>query len=153
VIAGCTTDAGIFCCGASPTLKNLTIVGNVFGIAAYEGAEPNITNCILWYNSRDDMYGYKAAYFCNIEDFKADPAAGNIQQKPGFADLQRSDYHLMSQWGRYVPASRTWVTDKETSPCIDTGNPRDDYRGEPTPNGGRINMGAYGGTPYASKSH
>jgi len=33
---------------SSPTLKNLTIVDNNFGIAAYEGSSPNIINCILW---------------------------------------------------------------------------------------------------------
>jgi hypothetical protein len=38
------------------------------------------------------------------------------------------------------------------SPCIDAGDPAFDYHLEPEPNGQRINMGAYGGTPYAEKS-
>jgi len=39
------------------------------------------------------------------------------------------------------------------SPCIDTGDPSDtDWQNELLPNGSRINMGAYGGTPEASMS-
>ena len=39
-----------------------------------------------------------------------------------------------------------------TSPCIDAGDPTADWTGELWPHGGRINMGAYGGTPEASMS-
>lgn len=151
VISGCS-NAGILCHGASPTLRNLTIVGNGSGIIAYEGSDPNITNCILWDNRYADLEGSCKARFSNIEDNVADTAAGNIRRDPMFADRAGSDYHLKSRAGRYVSRLQTWVTDSETSPCIDAGNPRDDYRAEPMPNGGRINMGAYGGTPYASKS-
>jgi hypothetical protein len=35
------------------------------------------------------------------------------------------------------------------APSIDAGDPADDYRAEPDPNGGRINQGAFGNTPYA----
>jgi len=46
-----------------------------------------------------------------------------------------------------------WVVDQQHSPCIDAGDPNDiDWINEPEPNGGRINMGAYGGTSRASKS-
>ncbi len=38
------------------------------------------------------------------------------------------------------------------SPCIDTGDPASDYSNEPEPNGGRINIGAYGGTAEATTS-
>jgi len=38
------------------------------------------------------------------------------------------------------------------SPCIDAGDPEDDYAEEPEPNGGVINIGAYGGTPQATLS-
>ncbi len=155
VITG-ASDAGILCVSASPTLKNLTIVGNGTGILTYDGSDPNITNCIIWYNNVDvyaEGKGKAKPRFSNMQYNTADKAAGNLQTDPLFADKDRSDYHLKSQWGRYVYASNTWVTDSKTSPCIDAGNSRDDYRGEPTPNGGRINMGAYGGTPYASKSN
>ncbi|MBC7187923.1 MAG: T9SS type A sorting domain-containing protein, partial [Calditrichaeota bacterium] len=37
-----------------------------------------------------------------------------------------------------------------TSPCVDAGDPAEDYSLEPEPNGGRIDMGAYGNTPEAT---
>jgi hypothetical protein len=63
------------------------------------------------------------------------------------------DYHLKSQGGRWDPAARVWVMDNVTSPCIDAGDPNSPIGEEPFPNGGRINMGAYGGTVEASKSY
>ncbi len=70
------------------------------------------------------------------------------------------DYHLKSQAGRYDPPQDTlrwnsgsWVLDDVTSPCIDAGDPNSPIGDEPEPNGGRINMGAYGGTSQASKSY
>ena len=150
VISGCS-GAGVFCSSASPTLRNLTIVGNGRGIEAYDGSDPNITNCILWGNSGQDLNQCKARY-SNIQDNVADTKVGNMQRDPMFADPQRGDYHLKSRAGRYVPLLDTWVTDSVTSPCIDAGNPKDDYRGERMPNGGRIDMGAHGGTPFASCS-
>ncbi|MHC4951462.1 MAG: BACON domain-containing protein, partial [Planctomycetota bacterium] len=47
----------------------------------------------------------------------------------------------------------SWMTDDVTSPCIDAGDPADmGWQGELWPHGGRINMGAYGGTAQASMS-
>ena len=63
------------------------------------------------------------------------------------------DYHLKSQAGRYDPNAETWVKDDITSPCIDAGDMGSPIGHEPFPNGGIINMGAYGGTAEASKSY
>jgi len=62
------------------------------------------------------------------------------------------DYHLKSQAGRWDPVSESWIQDDITSPCIDAVDPNSPIGHEPFPNGGIINMGAYGGTPQASKS-
>jgi len=62
------------------------------------------------------------------------------------------DYHLKSQTGRWDPNSANWVADDVTSPCIDAGDPDSPVGDEPAPNGGIINMGAYGGAAEASKS-
>lgn len=71
---------------------------------------------------------------------------------PLFADPDNGDYHLLSRRGRYRPEHNAWILDNITSPCVDAGVPSDDYSNEPAPNGGRINLGAYGGTAYASMS-
>lgn len=63
------------------------------------------------------------------------------------------DYHLKSQAGRFDPSSQRWIKDGVTSPCIDAGDPNSPIDSEPFPNGGIINMGAYGGTAEASKSY
>jgi hypothetical protein len=63
------------------------------------------------------------------------------------------DYHLKSQVGRWDPATEDWVVDDVTSPCIDAGDPNSPVGEEPFPNGGRVNMGAYGGTAEASMSY
>jgi hypothetical protein len=77
---------------------------------------------------------------------------GNLDKDPLFADPDADDYHLKSAAGRWDPATQTWVQDTVTSPCIDAGDPTTDLIDEPDPNGGRINLGAYGGTTQASKS-
>ena len=77
---------------------------------------------------------------------------GGLPSNPLFADPNNGDYHLLSQRGRYWPRPDVWVLDKVTSSCIDGGDPYDDPSDEPMPNGGRIDMGAYGGTPFAGMS-
>ena len=71
---------------------------------------------------------------------------------PLFADAAVGDYRLLSERGRYWPEHDVWVLDEVTSPCIDGGDPAIEPLGEPMPNGGAINMGAYGGTAQASMS-
>jgi hypothetical protein len=63
------------------------------------------------------------------------------------------DYHLQSQAGHWDRASRTWVYDEATSPCIDAGAPSASVGLEPFPNGGIVNLGAYGGAAEASRSY
>ena len=78
---------------------------------------------------------------------------GNIDIEPLFADPDNGDYHLKSQAGRWDPAGESWIMDELTSSCIDAGDPNSPVADEPEPNGGRINMGAYGGSAEASKSN
>jgi hypothetical protein len=76
--------------------------------------------------------------------------SNDIYADPKFADRANGDYHLKSTSGRWN--GTTWVTDTENSPCIDAGHPESEYSNEPSPNGGRIDIGLYGNTPEASKS-
>ncbi len=95
---------------------------------------------------------------------------GNIDANPCFVDpgywdangtpedpnddfFVEGDYHLKSQAGRWDPTSESWVQDDVTSPCIDAGDPNTPIGHESFPNGGIIDMGAYGGTAEASKSY
>ena len=152
VIRNCG-EAAILCYSASPELINLTIADNLFGITTYEGASPIITNCILW-NNGGDLFGDpsdpRAHYSCLGTLESGDDDRGNISDDPLFANPGNGDYHLQSKYGRYIPQQDSWVTDSQTSPCINTGDPGM-HRGR-EPDGGTVNMGAYGGTPYASLS-
>ncbi|TFH17976.1 MAG: DUF2341 domain-containing protein [Lentisphaerales bacterium] len=65
---------------------------------------------------------------------------------------QIHDYHLESTDGHWESGFGTWSNDVASSPSIDAGNPASSWANEPSPNGGRINIGAYGNTPEASKS-
>jgi hypothetical protein len=78
---------------------------------------------------------------------------GNINADPCFVDPDNDNYHLMSQAGRWDADSQIWVQDDVTSPCIDAGDPMGPIGWEPFPNGGFVNMGAYGCTPEASKTY
>ena len=78
---------------------------------------------------------------------------GNIDVDPCFADANNVDYHLKSQAGRWDANEGRWTKDEVTSPCIDAGNTNSPVGLEPFPNGGVINMGAYGCTVEASKSY
>lgn len=77
----------------------------------------------------------------------------NISDEPLLVIASEGDYHLKSQAGRWDPDSASWVADDVTSPCVDAGDPNSPIGHEPFPNGGIINMGAYGGTAEASKSY
>ncbi len=143
------SDVGIFISGSSPLIRNVTVADNKFGIAAYAGAFPTINSCILWKNADGDLFGCVARFSRTGHEAQGD---GNISQDPLFADAANGDFHLLSEYGRFVPAHGLWAFDDRTSPCIDTGDPALDASGERRPNGGLINMGAFGGTPEASLS-
>jgi hypothetical protein len=138
---------GIFIIGSSPTIENVTIVDNIYGINAYFNSSPDISNCIFWNNINGDLSGCTSQY-----SFTSYAGEGNVYGDPFFVDPNNGDYHLKSERGRYWPVHDVWVLDKETSPCIDAGDPNDGSLYEPMPNGGSINMGAFGGTSYASMS-
>ena len=119
----------------------------------------DILNCILW-DGGGEMYSKDnstiTVTYSNLENGAGNgpwPGEGNIDADPYFADPVGGDYHLESQAGRWSPKSQSWLLDKVTSPCIDAGDPNMPVGLEPSPDGGIINMGAYGGTPEASKSY
>ena len=160
----------IHCFDSAALIINNTILNNLAtgrravsrGGGIYcSGSSPTVVNTILWNNSPDEIYEQRggregwisSSITITYSDVKGSfPGEGNIDLDPLFADPENGDYHLKSQAGRWDPASESWVIDGTSSPCIDAGNPNYPVGLERFPNDGRINMGAYGGTPEASLS-
>lgn len=139
-IVGCNTGI-LYGCHVLPVIKNSIIAGNTTtlelqGTNAQEDKGKNITYSCLYGTAKDD----------SLSDY----GTGCIAKDPCFADAASGDFHLKSAAGRWNGA--TWVKDTVTSPCIDAGETSAAYANEPTPNGNRANMGAYGNTAEASKS-
>ncbi|MCD6377845.1 MAG: right-handed parallel beta-helix repeat-containing protein, partial [Planctomycetes bacterium] len=120
----------------APVAKNNIIVGN--GGAGIRGSFKLVSYNNVWNNAGGN-------YKCTTNE-------GNISTDPLFADPDKGDFHLKSKAGRWDAEIGKWIKDDIDSPCIDAGDPKDDFSKEPAPNGGRINMGAYGNTHHASKS-
>jgi len=161
-------------------ISNCTISSNRAGkegggiYAVNSGTMVMVNNTILWSNSaskgaqialKNGTFG-PASLTISYGDVQGGEAAvylepgcmlnwgqGNINIDPCFADANNSDYHLKSQAGRWDANEGRWTKDEVTSPCIDAGDPSSPIGYEPFPNGGIINMGAYGGTAEASKSY
>ncbi|MGD9613307.1 MAG: right-handed parallel beta-helix repeat-containing protein, partial [Kiritimatiellia bacterium] len=71
---------------------------------------------------------------------------------PLLVDVTNRVFQLRSRAGRWVSGTN-WTADDVTSPLIDAGDPDSAaWANEPAPNGGRVNIGLYGGTPWASRS-
>ncbi|MDI9395016.1 MAG: disaggregatase related repeat-containing protein [Euryarchaeota archaeon] len=101
------------------------------------------THSFVLYNNC--FYGNTAGNYKNVQDSPSD-----LKADPLYADRNNHDYHIKSKAGRWD--GKSWVTDDVSSPCIDAGYIHSDYSEEPLKNGGRINIGAFGNTKYASKS-
>jgi hypothetical protein len=174
--------AGIFCFNeCKPKISNCTIFGNKSvlgggGISTLAKDYPEIINCILWGNTAlygpqievesglmsespcqlmvcyTDVEGGQAGVYV-AEGSTLHWGPGNIDIDPCVADANNGDYHLKSQAGRWDASEGGWTKDDVTSPCIDASDPASPIGLEPFPNGGIINMGAYGGTAEASKSY
>lgn len=157
-------------------IKNCTIANNESSVRIGDGGSTTIENCIIYGNIDGEILvrpqGAVNILYSDIEgglsgvlgDGTVNWGPGNIDTDPCFVRvgyweynepnwiLHEGDYHLQSEAGRWDPNSGSWVIDANTSACIDAGNPGCPPGSEPPPNGNRINMGAYGGTPTASKT-
>ncbi len=136
-IGGCTTQPGCM----SIEIKNCCIEDDpnaIFVESWPNPSEPPIGS----YIKVDPMF-FRTGYW--------DPNSTPDNQYDDF--WVAGNYHLKSQAGRWDPNSQTWVKDDVTSLCIDAGDLASPIGEEPFPNGGIINMGAYGGTAEASKSY
>lgn len=132
---------GIFCYEEClPNLLNVTISDNTAltnggGIYSRTNSNPDLSNCILWNNSPEEIFtnygGLTTTTYSNIEGGYA--GTGNIDSDPIFADTGSGNYHLLS-----------------TSPCIDAGDPVSAL----DPDGTIADMGAfYFGQHFGSVWH
>ena len=155
--------------GGNTKLTNCTLSansatnGNAFASTPDDGGSQalcvlQVVNC-LFRDGGDEIFNDDNSVinvtYSNIQDGSPRgpwPGQGNIDGDPHFADPDNGDCHLKSAAGRWDPVGQSWVLDAVTSPCIDAGDTSMAVGLEPYPNGGIINMGAYGGTVQASKS-
>ncbi len=166
-----SNDSVVYCVGSDALFENCTMADNLCGEngAALSLVDSNakVLNSIIWGNLGKQIlaesHSTPVITYSNIQGQW--PGPGNIEIDPSFARTGywadpndpeaiwiAGDYHLMSKGGRWDPLSLAWVNDVLMSPCIDAGDPTSSWHQEPLPNGERINMGAYGGTPQASLS-
>ncbi|MHC4132435.1 MAG: BsuPI-related putative proteinase inhibitor [Planctomycetota bacterium] len=134
------------------TIENSIIYGTEQTVYLGDDSALNITYSNIT-GGLDGIFGTGTVYW----------GPGNIDVDPCFVELDHwddeedrwgmGDYHLQSAAGRFDPNINDWVTDANISLCIDAGNPGCPLADEPNDaNNVRINMGAYGGTAYASKT-
>jgi len=165
---------------SNPTVNNCTITDNsapnapAIACDSYLQSRPSIVtmlNCIIWNGPNWLRNNDNSTVRISYSDVQGNwLGVGNIDADPCFAQAGHwndngtpdyswddfwvdGDYHLKSQAGRWDANEGRWMKDEVTSLCIDAGDPASPIGLEPFPNGGIINMGAYGGTKEASKSY
>ncbi|MBN2271588.1 MAG: hypothetical protein JXN61_13300 [Sedimentisphaerales bacterium] len=160
-------------------VTNSAVNGNTIGCDSYRQEYPSnlqLGNCILWDGEEAIWNNDGSTISISYSDVQGGwGGLGNIDADPLFVDSGRwvdandpnvivepndpnavwvnGDYHLKSQGGRWEPNEGGWTTDEATSLCINAGDPMSPIGDEPFPNGGIVNMGAYGGTAEASRSY
>jgi hypothetical protein len=148
--------------GAAVTVANCTVADNPGVGILYVAGAVEIAQSIIWGHS-DDLKAFPTdgqvpptlpgVSFSCIGNGDNLGRQGCVSINPHFANT--NDYHLQSKQGVYTDgyfSGGSWTTSPSNSPCIDAGDPALDAGLEPVPNGGRINMGAYGNTEVASLS-
>jgi len=147
---------GILCgYNSNAIINGNTIYGNTTwwgGGGIYsQGGSFTLVNCILWGNSSPQIFAPSGSLQVTYSDIQGGwTGIGNIDTDPLFVNPDSGDFHLKSAMGSYHNGQ--WLPDPLHSPCIDTGDPSSPFAMEPTPNGGRINMGFEGNTEEASLS-
>lgn len=154
--SGTIRGDGIDINGGIATVVNCTIANNYGEGLRQASGTVTVTNSILWNNTGFDLTGTVSVAYSDIQkanSFWTNEVNGCISVDPLFVDT--TYYHLQSRAGHYVGgyfSGGSWdLSTSNESPCIDAGDPTSSFIQEPNPNGRRINLGAYGNTPVASK--
>ncbi len=118
-------------------IENNTIRGNsaeLRGGGVYD-CDRTVQNCIIWGNTSPEypqVCTPRVPTYSCIEHWRRG-GKGNIEYPPYFVGSGIGAHRLRSR-----------------SPCIDAGDPSSDFSREPLPNGGRVDMGAFGNTLEAT---
>ncbi|MES1210668.1 MAG: fibronectin type III domain-containing protein, partial [Pseudomonadota bacterium] len=142
VILRDNTEAGVRVSTTSTAnITNATVVANNRGVDARGTVA--IRNSVLTQNDIGLATGRPEAVtsrFNDLFDNQADyvgmlAGAADLASRVAFVDTVGKDFHLLPH-----------------QLSTDMGDPDDDFSAEPAPNGGRINLGAFGGTAEAELS-
>lgn len=129
-------DANGAVIGSEATISHCTVVGNICenstrgnGLQVENRSVAAVTNSIFWDNGGDDFWADGTATLTVTYTDSEEPMTGegNISADPLFAKPSDADFRLRSN-----------------SPCIDAGDPASAFENEPSPNGGRADMGRFG---------
>ncbi len=151
---------------------------NVINYRPGPGSIVELSNCIVWngvdpftfseeippeviVNHSNIQGGFEGPGNIDVDPefvqsgYWADPNDRSIEVGPDDPNAVwvMGDYHLKSQAGHWEPCLQDWVYDDVTSPCLDAGDPNGSLGDELFPNGGYVNLGAYGGTTQASRTY
>lgn len=122
-------------------IANATLIGN--GRAIHAAGSVTIKNSLATANgvafAREERGDFSSSYndlFDNqLDHAGVSPGPGDFSMAVTFADLAERDVRLLTR-----------------QPSTDQGDPADSSGAEPTPDGDRINLGAFGGTADAEQS-
>ena len=169
---GCnaTDSAALYLAGGANTITHSVFGGN-FSPSGTEGADVRVASGATlasdWslYSSTNGLAGADGAITNGEHDIWGDAKFVTSRRhlaslrKPasfGFdhakaAALEEISVHLRG--GRYVDEFTGEVKSSGgRSPAVNAGDPGRDWSNEPKPNGRRVNLGAYGNTPWATTS-
>ena len=97
-------------------------------------------------SSNDQSIGYSSGVDHGATDDFHDQSTGGSFHGGALAPV------INSTSGLPVALAPTLTNDASTSPAVDRGDPASSFTNEPAPNGGFVNIGAYGNTAQASDS-
>ena len=148
--------------GGTANVRRCTFAGaeesrGAQGYGMYQTAgSATVTECIVAGNAKGGYIANSVSpatfTYCCLQDTGL--GLGNFREDPLFADA--TYFHVKSRAGRYDGgwfAGGAWVTDDETSPALDRGDPASAVGDEPQPNRHLANVGYDAGLSVATKTY
>ena len=157
---GLIDPAGVNVVQGDVAIRNTVFCGGIIGQKAQEGIGRYVVMAAANASCRVDYSLFDCAQAEAVSG--ATVGAGNIFGKDAkfvtrpsrilaMLDANAGD-HTRFRAGTESVAASVDVHERRRSPAIDMGDPTDGYSLEPSPNGKRINIGAYGNTAEAALS-